>query len=66
MTQKKERARVSITTRIEASLKQKLTKFADSDHRKLGAYVRKVLREHVEGKETEKCTTKPKKTIRRG
>lgn len=45
---KKERARVSITTRVEPSTKKGLQQLAKEDHRKTADYARKVLREHVD------------------
>lgn len=48
----KEKARACVSLRIENSVKKKLERLARADsHRSLGAYCRKVLREHTEREE---------------
>jgi predicted DNA-binding protein len=47
---KLERARGNLSIRIEASIKRKLEKLAKADDdRPVSSYVRKVLKNHVEG-----------------
>ena len=50
----------SLSYRVPADLKAALQKLADTDKRKLGAYVQLVLEEHVERKGSDKPANKRK------